>query len=53
MPLARGKVILRTIDLDDYFDLSKADNYTVQARKVEKETNTVQESNRLILTVVP
>jgi hypothetical protein len=53
LPVAPGKEILRTISLDRLFDLSKTGTYTVQVRKIEKQTNTIQESNTLALTIIP
>lgn len=53
LPVDPGKEISRKIDLESIFDLSRAGTYTIQVRKVEQQTKTIQESNILTITVIP
>jgi hypothetical protein len=53
LPVAPGHQIVRTVDLNRLFDLSKTGTYTVQVKKIESHTNTIQSSNILPLAVIP
>lgn len=53
LPVDPGKEILRKIDLESTFDLSRAGTYTIQVRKVEKQTKIIPESNVLTITITP
>jgi hypothetical protein len=53
MGISPGKSITESVDLNRWYDLTKPGQYTVQARKRIPGSNSVVESNKLAITILP